>query len=1054
MPISFRVFVPVWLASMTLFCAQSAAADLLEYNRDIKPILVETCFQCHGSDSAARQADLRLDQREGAVEFGAIVPGNPDESSVIERIFADDESILMPPPKSHKVLTADQKEKLRAWIAQGAEYQPHWSFSAPIKPEVPEVSRSEWVKNPIDAFVLAKLDEMGLTPAEPADRRTIARRVSLDITGLPPNPEMVDEFVNDAGENAYEAYVDRLLATPQWGEHRARYWMDYSRYGDTHGIHFDNYREMYSYRDWVIDAFNRNEPFDTFTIEQLAGDLLPDSTLEQQIASGFNRCNITTNEGGIIDEEYAVFYTRDRTETFGQVWLGLTTGCAVCHDHKFDPLSQKEFYELSAFFNNTTQAVKDGNRKDTPPVIVVPEEQDRERYETISVELARVGGRMDTIENEREQEFKSLVKSGRLAEKLGEPPTDQLVFHAPLNDRELLDRDGQIKTVYAKPEEAVVRAFAQGYVSERAWTSVGSDPLPAFPGVGDFKTDEPFSYGAWVKTTGRLTGSVFSRMAAQSPNQGWDLYLDGNKVACHIISNWQEDALKVTTKTAIKPNNWEHLFVTYDGSMKASGIKIYINGELQEVAINSDRLSTSTRSTSPFLIGQRAQGDLLKNIAIADVRVYQGTLEETTVKQVAFTSRLEYTSRQENEKLSKAELEGYKRFWLETVDEEYRDLVNNEIQLTIENNTIESRGTIAHVMHEKESPAMAFVLSRGEYDKHLDEVKPQTPEILPAFGADRPRNRLGLAQWVMDESHPLTDRVTVNRFWQEVFGQGIVVTSGDFGITGQPPTHPELLDWLAIEFRRSGRDVKQLFKLMVMSNTYRQASVTTAEKLEKDESNHFFSRGPRFRMDAEMVRDYTLAASGIMTRTIGGPSVKPYQPEGVWESITMPNSDTFEYKQDHGEALYRRSMYTFWKRSAPPASMEIFNAPSRESCVVRRERTNTPLQALVTLNDIQSIEAARYLAERAIEAGRDDDLAVLDFIARRLLARSLNEQEQRVVISSVESIRQMYAQSPQEAEQLIAQGEYKSSESLDDVELASWTLIVNELMNLDEVLCK
>ena len=827
----------VFLGVVPSFAVSASADDAVLYNRDVRPVLAENCFACHGPDKAARQADLRLDLRESAIKAEALVPNKPDASEAIRRIFSADKAEQMPPPASHKKLTKQQKDLLRRWVAAGAEYQPHWSFIRPIRGPLPLVKNTRWEKNPIDRFILAKLEAMGLKPAPEADRPTLARRVSLDLTGLPPSPSEVDAMMGDGSPDAYEKLVDRLLVSPHWGEHRARYWLDAARYADSNGLHFDNFREIWSYRDWVIEAFNRNLPFDRFTIEQLAGDLLPTPTLPQRIASGFNRCNMTTNEGGTIPEENLVFYTRDRTETTSQVWLGLTAGCAVCHDHKFDPIGQKEFYQMAAFFNNTTQDALDGNIQDTPPVIVVPPPRDRLRWDALAKELADVRKQIESHEQSARPEF------------------DQWI----------------VKT---KP-----------------------DKIAAQLGVKDIK---PTPTGTW------------------------------------------SDADK-------------------------------------------------------------------KKIFAA---------------------------------------------WLGTIDPSHRLLSTRRSDLEKEEAGIRARSTVAHVMQERGEAAKAYLLFRGQYDQRRDEVRPATFACLPPMPPQLPRNRLGVAEWLVRPEQPLMARVAVNRFWQEVFGVGIVRTAGDFGATGEPPTHPELLDWLAVEFRESGWNVKRLFRLLVTSATYRQSAQVTSEKLEKDPLDRFYSRGPRFRMDGEMIRDYALAAGGLLVPKIGGPSVKPYQPPGVWEAVAMRESNTRDYHQDQGENLYRRSLYTFWKRAAPPASMDIFNAPSREVCTVRRERTNTPLQSLVTLNDPQFIEAARHLAQVAIKEGGPSDASRLTLLAKRLLARPLRNDELPVVLASLENLLAYYKTHADDAAQLLAVGESKPDPSIPRPQLAGWTMLANELLNLDETLNK
>ncbi len=1007
----------LWLVSPLAATAQ----EPVEYNRDVRSILAENCFACHGPDSGSRKADLRLDVRDAAVEMGAIEPGKPDESSLIERINSTDSKEVMPPPDAHKTLTAEQKDVLRRWIESGAEYQMHWSLLAPVRTEPPKSADAAWVRNPIDGFILAGIEARGLKPAPEADRRTLARRLSLDLVGLPPKPSEVEAFVNDPSADAYEKYVDSLLQSPAWGEHRGRYWLDAARYADTHGFHFDNFREMWSYRDWVVDAFNSNMPFDQFTVEQLAGDLLPDRTLQQQIASGFNRCAMSTNEGGTIAEENLVGYTRDRTETVSQVWLGLTTGCAVCHDHKFDPFSQREFYELSAFFNNTTQDAFDGNIKDTPPVVFVPQPEDAARWAALPPAVAGVRAEIEARSKDARGEFDAWVA--------GLKP-DAVAAQIPVRDLRL--------NVGVAPRE--------GDSARSAFESFDA---------GDFEKDQPFSFGAWIKLPkDGATGSVFARMDDQHEHRGWDFWLEGKKVATHIVHSWPGDALKAVSKNEIPTEVWTHVFMTYDGKGKASGVRLYIDGLPQETVAAADGLKESIRTEVPFKIGQRHASGKVDSVGISDVRVHRQVLSDAEVADLAgFTRALPLVAKAADQRPA-AELDALYGWWVKTRDPIARDLQARLVTLEQEQNALRIRGTVAHVMQDKGEPAMAYVLFRGEYDKRRDPVKADTPDALPPMPDDLPHDRLGFAKWLLRPEHPLTSRVTVNRFWQEIFGQGIVRTTGDLGVSGELPSHPELLDWMAVEFRESGWDVKRFFKLLVTSATYRQSAAATPEKIEKDPQNLLLARGPRFRMDAEAVRDYALAASGLLVDKVGGPSVRPYQPEGVWEAVAMPESNTRIYKADTGESLYRRSLYTFWKRSAPPASLEVFNAPNREVCTVRRERTNTPLQALVTLNDPQFVEAARALAQRALAEAPETEESRIDFLAQRLLARSLRDDEVKVVRASLESLIAYYQSHPEDAAQLVKVGELPLDPARDPAVLAGWTMLANELFNLDEVLNK
>ncbi len=1023
----------------------------LKYNHDIRPILLENCFACHGPDSASRKADLRLDKRQAAMDSGAITPGDPDGSGAIERILTDNPDEVMPPPMTKKKLTDTQKAILKRWIKEGAEYEPHWSLIPPVKPTPPAVKNAGWVRNPIDNFVLAKLEANGLQPAPEADRRTLARRVSLDLTGLPPTPELVAEFLNDTAPDAYERLVDRLLASPKWGEHRGRYWLDAARYADTHGIHFDNYREIWSYRDWVIKAFNQNMRYDEFTIENLAGDLLPNATLDQRLGSGFNRCNITTNEGGVIAEEYNVLYTRDRTETMARVWMGTTANCSVCHDHKFDPLTMHEFYSLAAFFNNTTQAAMDGNIKDTPPIVSVPLEADAKRWEEVAKEIPSAKALVDERRKTARPEFDAWLKKAKPEDVAAGVPTQDLVLFAPLDDGEKTFRYEVRGKQESKPLPATVE-WRPGRLSKNA-AYLNQGELLSVNDVGDYDANQPFSYAAWVKLPANdSSGAILSRMDDRREYRGWDLWVEGRRIGAHLVDRWPQNAIKVLTREQLPADQWVHVAIVYDGGSKAAGVKVFVNGQPQQTNVVADSLAGTLKANVPFKIGQRNTTAPISGATVQDVRLYGRRLAESEVALLAKLS-LSAIVAAPPEKRSEAEVNSVYDWWLTSVDACYQDRLKKQESLVREQADIQARSTTGYVMQESKDSPVAYVLNRGEYDQRREKVTPDTPKSWPAFPADYPRNRLGFAKWLMLPNQPLTARVTVNRFWSEVFGTGLVKTAGDFGISGELPVNQELLDWLAIEFRDSGWDVKKFFKLMVTSAAYRQSSAITPEKLEKDSENRLLSRGPRFRMDAEMVRDYALAASGLLSNKIGGPSVKPYQPPGVWEAVAMIGSNTRDYKQDAGEALYRRSMYTFWKRAAPPASMEVFNAPTRETCTMVRERTNTPLQALVTLNDPQFIEAARHLAERAIEANAETDQRI-EFIASRLLARPLRPEETAIVRNTLQKFEQHYGSVADDAAKLLAVGESKSDANIPPKQLAAWTMVANELMNMDEVVNK
>ncbi|MFM8733611.1 MAG: DUF1553 domain-containing protein [Pirellulales bacterium] len=1063
--------IPLTLALLLL--ARTAAAAPLGFNDQIRPILVEHCFSCHGADSASRKAELRLDQRDAAVESGAIVPGDPDSSVALDRIFSDDPEEVMPPPATKKVLTAEQKALLKQWIAEGAEYQPHWSFIPPARPEPPPVQNEAWVRNPIDRFILARLEAAGLAPAAEADRRTLARRAALDVTGLPPEPADVEAFVADTRPDAYERSIDALLAKPEWGEHRGRHWLDYARYADTHGIHFDNEREMWAYRQWVIDAFNGNMPFDRFTILQLAGDLVAKeakeegaAALEKQIASGFNRCNMTTNEGGVIPEEYIVLYARDRTETTATVWMGMTAGCAVCHDHKFDPLTMKDFYSLSAFFNNTTQGAMDGNVKDTPPVVTVPRTEDRPRFVAIAEELPAARQAVEQRKRSARAEFEAWITALTPESVAAALPQDAPLVGVPLVGAPLTDGAGTTTQITLAGRAGTVA------LGEKSRWQAGPAGAPALlldgraaelPTAGDFEHDQAFSIGFWIRPPANDSSyAIVARMDESAGYRGWDTWVQGRRVAMHLVHMWPDDAFKAIAEAQLPADTWTWVAVTYDGSGKAEGVRVYYDGRPQKLQFENDKFQRHTiRTAVPLTIGSRTPGSPAHGVGLADLAIHGRAFTADEVASLAKTAAVagmakaaalaDIVKLPPEERVEPAA--GLYDWWLASQDDAFRTATDEVGALEAERAEILKRGAVAHVMHEKDEMAKAHVLDRGEYDRRKDEVTADTPAALPAFPESLPRNRLGLAKWLLLQEHPLTSRVTVNRFWQEVFGTGLVRTSGDFGITGELPSHPELLDWLAVEFRESGWDVKKLFRLMLTSAAYRQAAVTTPEKLTRDAANRLLSRGPRFRMDAEMIRDQALAASGLLVRKLGGPSVKPYQPAGVWEAVAMPESNTRSYTPDTGENLYRRSLYWFWKRSAPPTSMDIFNAPSRETCCVKRERTNTPLQALVTLNDPQFVEAARVLADRALaEAGPDDETRV-QFMAARILARPLDPDEVAIVRQSLAELLDWYRARPEDARSLVTVGASPPRFG-DTAVLAGWTLVANELLNLDEALCK
>jgi hypothetical protein len=1003
--------------AMTLCAAHVLLGQAVDFQRDIRPILSDNCFQCHGPDSASRQADLRLDRRDSALAALAdgtpIVPGKSAESLVYQRISSEDASFRMPPAEAHKTLTPAQIATVKRWIDAGAPWKEHWAFQPPVQPKPPAVKDAAWARNPIDRFILAKLEENGLAPAAAADKRTLIRRVALDTTGLPPKPAEVEAFVQDTSPNAYEHMVDRYLASPHYGEQRAHYWLDAARYGDTNGIHFDNYRDIWPFRDWVIAAYNRNLPFDRFSTEQLAGDLLPNPTLDQRIATGFLRCGETTNEAGIIEDEYAEIYAKDRADTVGAVWLGMTVGCATCHDHKFDPILQKDFYALGAFFRNSTQKIMDGNLADTPPILFVPRERDRAVWEQKTARLAAIATEMERARASAAGDFEKW-----LAERTPEP---------------------KAQPIESADDVFAAAKFANGECLEDSPKTQAERPLSVSVGFLS-----PEKAGKYV---------VVSQQNPKDRGRGWAVDADNGQIAFRLIGdNGSGIEVRAAEARTVLPGTWNELVGTYDGSRNQTGMMLYLNGEpvvLAGLGARTGRLNGSIETDEDITLGHSLAGG-----AVSEFHLYHRVLSQAEAHLLSAwpdtSAALKYPTAQ----LTPAARANLLDWFLARRYDPYIKLAEEQHRLNLDVREMQGRGSATLVMEERtDQKPFAYTLYRGAYDQKRDRVEAHPPSVLPPMAASLPRNRLGFARWLFTEDQPLTARVAVNRMWQEIFGVGLVKTADDFGSQGEPPSHPQLLDWLAVDFRESGWDMKRFYRQVLNSATYRQMALATPDKIAKDPENRLLSRGPRYRMDAEMIRDYALAVSGLLAPQIGGPSVRPYQPDGIWESVAMEGSNTRFYKADSGPGLYRRSLYTLWKRAAPPASMEVFNGPTRESCVVRRERTDTPLQALATMNDVQFVEAARYLAETAMENAIGFD-ARLDYIAARVLARPPAANERAIARHAYDDFERYYKAHPEDARKFLDDGERKTDPSLAPSEHAALTMLTSQLLNLDEVLNK
>ena len=1010
------------------------------FNEEIRPLLSEHCFSCHGPDSASRKADLRLDTREGALTSGIISPGNAEASELIARITSDDPEQVMPPPDFKKPLNDEQIKRLANWINDGATWQKHWSFIKPAKSELPETAGVDaWARNPIDYFVFDRMQAAGWKPNPPADPHRLARRAAFDVTGLPPDEDTSAAFLSAQDDRSFEVYVDALLSSFHAGEHRARYWLDAARYGDTHGMHVDNYREIWPYRDWVIQAFNSNMPFDQFVIEQVAGDLLPNSNLPQKIATGFNRCNITTSEGGAIPEELNVRYMVDRVETTATVFLGLTAGCAVCHDHKYDPLSQREFYQLGAFFNNTTQPAMDGNMKDTPPVVALPNPE----YQTEWGELQQ--RRQTLIQQMRDTaEHTNTWWPSRNRSERHPIMNDQLLVDLPLTENERGEFERKSPTEWADHHPAGKRGVRFG---EESQFSV------EFP---QLHSDQPLTVSFWLRTPERLTANTIFKQEAKTKDDktvGWQITTGtaGGLTFRLTDANGKSIQGRLPDNEALKPRAWQHICVRYSGGQSNSSVSILANGRAVALRNSSEAFVEPTPlADTPLVIAES-----MPTAGLSDIRIYRRWVSDQEARLLAKDFKLRHliNSEQVWKDLKDEERTLAENFQRHKHDENYQQLTREFTETQTRRDYIYSRSTTTLVMQELPSAPTAWVLARGEYTQPQEEVSPNVPAILPSLPESAPQNRLGLALWLTNENHPLVARVMVNRLWQSVFGVGLVKTTEDFGVMGERPSHPELLDWLSVEFIESGWNINHILKLMLTSATYRQSSVVSSAKAVQDPDNRLLARGPRLRLDAEALRDQALAVSGLLRRDIGGPSVKPYQPSGLWNIVAITGSNTRVFKADTGDALYRRSLYTFWKRTSPPPSLAAFNAPTREQCTVRRERTNTPLQALILMNDPQFVEAARHLAEAAIQQ-IDDDHVRVQWMLEKALARPANQQDVSELVDAASAFMTLFDQDTETATSLINTGDSPPNESISTHKLATWTMIANTIMNRDDFINK
>ncbi len=1029
--------------------------EVIDYNFHIKPIISDRCYACHGPDKETRKAGLRLDIEENAfstLESGAraFVHGKISKSEAIARMLSADPEKQMPPPESKLALDPKEIATIIKWVEQGAEWKPHWSFIPPERTGIPDNFPGEWQpKNEVDHFIFERLALEKLSPSPPADKERLLRRVTMDLTGLPPTLSEIEDFMNDQSENAYEKVVDRLLASDAHAERLAMEWMDVSRYADSHGLHADGYRYMWPWRDWVIKAFKENMGYDQFVTWQLAGDLLPDATQDQILATAFHRNNPMTAEGGVIDEEWRVEYVADRTNTTATAFMGLTMECARCHDHKFDPISSKEYYQLSAFFNQMAELGMTGDDGNFGPQLLMTTQQDEEK-------IAEIRQMINQKELQLDDQYKSIdVTDSRSIPQLHSIP--ELAVYHPFEKTGKSEKDGYFLDGNKNSRSRKEPVLLQGK-HESAIKLTGEYDDVRLEETGIYEAYDEFSAGAWINTSKRKKDHLQTIMGntGQKNNfwRGWDFQLSPtNQVSLRLIHSLPDNYIQVTTKDSVRLNEWTHIMFTYDGSMKAAGIKLFINGKEAESIVDFDHLY---KGIYPIRVGDHTKEDRALRVGrsyrahTGEFGLFKGLLDELRVYSKELTPLEVMVVSKVDEKPDDALIKSHNQ-------DRHPAIISQKTSIRESNKKlldVVDEIPEVMVMGDMEEPRTTYLLNRGQYDARGEEVTANTPEQVLPFPEDLPRNRLGLAKWLFMDENPLTARVAVNRYWQMIFGNGIVNTANDFGSQGSLPTHPELLDWLAVEFKESGWDVRRLLKLVVMSATYRQSSKMREELEQKDPQNILLARSPSYRWPAEMIRDNALAASGLLVKDIGGKSVKPYQPDSLWIELGNFSHVLLYFVQDHGEDLYRRSMYTFIRRTSPPPYMTTFDVAPRSVCVVKREITNTPLQALNLMNDPQFVEAAKVLAERVMKEGPQDQEQQISQAFRLVTSREPNTEEMKILTGIYEREEQRFNDTRGAAHDLLNVGEYEIDGQLPANKLAAMTMVANTVLNLDEAYTK
>jgi len=1033
----------------------------VDFNQHIKPILSDKCFICHGPDKAKVKAALQLHLPELAFaelksspgKF-AIKPGNLYQSQLVDRILSDDPDVVMPEPESHLKLSAHEKAMLIKWIDQGAVYKDHWAFIAPQEPQIPIVKLKEKAANPIDNFILARLETENLQPNPKADKEILLRRLSFDLTGLPPSPEEMESFTNDTLANAYEKQVDRLLASPHYAEQMTLDWMDLSRYADTHGYTVDRYRDVSPYRDWVIKSFEQNMPYDQFIRWQLAGDMMKNPSKQQILATTFNRLHPQNQEGGIIDEEFRSEYVADRTNIVGEGLLGLTIACAKCHDHKYDPVSQKNYYEMYSFFNNVNESgqISFDSSMPVPNMLLPTQEQEKlmayvnglveNKQKDIEQVITSESQNADQwIERESYQKLKAKASPSKLIAKVN-------FVNGSLNNTINPSQKGKMKRQHSPKQSPKI---VEGY-SDKGLEFDG-DAWLDLDRIGVFKRNQTFSIGVRIKIPKELkNGVIFHKNIGTRiySYRGFHLALKDNKLEAMLAHVWPDNAIVELSTQEVPKDQWVQLTMTYDGSSKAKGLKIYLEGKELETNIKVDNLYKDiiyNQSVEPGLqIGARWRGKGIGGAVVDDILVFSKELTALEVLQISKAEKFQKIVNKSAETLTLGEKNMLKAYYISNHSKTYQSsLAELADKRKIQVDSLEQIKEIM-VMREMNEPRETFLLKRGQYDQYGEKVYPNTPEKILAFPDSLEKNRLGLAKWVTHRANPLTARVAVNRYWKNIFGTGIVKTVEDFGNQGEMPSHPKLLDWLAIAFMESGWNVKNLLKLMVMSNTYQQSSLTNKELLEYDKANRLLARGPSKRLTGEMLRDNVLAASGLLNKNIGGKSVKPYQPKGLWKI------NGASYQADKGEKLYRRSMYTLWKRSVPHPTIATFDTPGRSFCSVRRQETNTPLQALVLMNDPTYIEASRVLGYNMLSF-TDSKTGISDAF-KRLTGRSIKREELELLLALQSQEYKKFKSRKYKTEGWLNTGAFRITNNNNKAKVAANAIVVSTIINSDAAITK